>query len=64
MTEVRCGKCSKKLAEGNFQSLSIKCPRCGTLNFLSATGAKSERHGTPSRSHHASDQRKPATGQY
>lgn len=34
MQEFRCAKCNKKLAEyeGNVK-LSIKCPRCGTLNL-------------------------------
>ncbi|MDO5623778.1 MAG: Com family DNA-binding transcriptional regulator [Pseudomonadota bacterium] len=34
--DVRCGHCSKKLAVGQFLSLQIKCPRCGTLNHLRA----------------------------
>jgi phage FluMu protein Com len=33
MIDVRCGKCRKKLAEGVFTELSIKCPRCLTLNL-------------------------------
>ncbi|HGL5374053.1 TPA: Com family DNA-binding transcriptional regulator [Citrobacter farmeri] len=58
MKEIRCGHCRRKLAEGAFFCLSIKCPRCGTLNYLSAESIKSEpeRHGTPianNRSHYA-----------
>ncbi|MCK9345395.1 MAG: Com family DNA-binding transcriptional regulator [Candidatus Pacebacteria bacterium] len=34
--EIRCGKCGKKLAEGEFICLSIKCPRCGVINQLKA----------------------------
>lgn len=34
--EVRCIKCNRKLAEGEFINLSIKCSRCGTLNNLRA----------------------------
>ncbi|WP_318773081.1 MULTISPECIES: Com family DNA-binding transcriptional regulator [Delftia] len=36
MQEVRCASCNRKLAMGVFQQLSIKCPRCGTLNSLRA----------------------------
>ncbi|WP_318652150.1 Com family DNA-binding transcriptional regulator [Delftia sp. DLF01] len=34
MQEVRCASCNRKLAMGIFLQLSIKCPRCGTLNSL------------------------------
>jgi phage FluMu protein Com len=37
MQVVRCGQCSKKLAEAVYTFLSIKCPRCRTLNHLKAT---------------------------
>ncbi|MFE1574421.1 Com family DNA-binding transcriptional regulator [Comamonas odontotermitis] len=37
MTEIRCGKCSRKLGEGTYVVLAIKCPRCGTLNHLRAS---------------------------
>ncbi|MGV3581925.1 MAG: Com family DNA-binding transcriptional regulator [Methylophilus sp.] len=30
--DLRCIKCSKKLAEGVAVKLSIKCPRCGVIN--------------------------------
>jgi len=59
LTEIRCGHCRKKLAEGEFIRLAIKCPRCGTLNDLSAKGVipctTHERHGAPvytNRKHH------------
>ncbi|WP_082366630.1 Com family DNA-binding transcriptional regulator [Paenacidovorax caeni] len=40
MEEIRCGACGRKLGEGIFARLAIKCPRCGTLNqFQSATSA-------------------------
>ncbi|WP_299533463.1 Com family DNA-binding transcriptional regulator [uncultured Herbaspirillum sp.] len=45
MEEIRCGKCNKKLADGLYIRLNIKCPRCGTLNHLSAKSAATERHG-------------------
>ncbi|PRC90972.1 Com family DNA-binding transcriptional regulator [Solimicrobium silvestre] len=37
MLDIRCGSCSRKLGEGEYITLSIKCPRCGTLNHLRAT---------------------------
>lgn len=55
MREIRCEACSRKLAEGEFIRLAIKCPRCKTLNHLNAESAMSaksvrtqpERHGAP-----------------
>lgn len=34
MQDIRCGKCHKKLGEGQYLHLKIKCPRCGTLNNM------------------------------
>ncbi|MDO8180143.1 MAG: Com family DNA-binding transcriptional regulator [Undibacterium sp.] len=45
MIEIRCGNCHKKLGEGEYQRLNIKCPRCNTLNQLSAVSAHPERPG-------------------
>ncbi|WP_413460235.1 Com family DNA-binding transcriptional regulator [Herbaspirillum huttiense] len=45
MEEIRCEQCNKKLAEALYVRLIIKCPRCRTLNQLSAKGAAAERHG-------------------
>ncbi|WP_099737245.1 Com family DNA-binding transcriptional regulator [Comamonas sp. 26] len=42
MDEIRCGSCRKKLGEGVFQRLNIKCPRCGAFNQLSAQSATPE----------------------
>ncbi|WP_331428941.1 Com family DNA-binding transcriptional regulator [Delftia sp. ZNC0008] len=42
MEEIRCGSCRRKLAEGEYTRLSIKCPRCGAFNQLSASSAPSE----------------------
>lgn len=42
MKEVRCGKCHKKLAEGDYRTLAIKCPRCGTLNHWSDQSAQTQ----------------------
>lgn len=44
MDEIRCGACGKKLGNGIYQSLAIKCPRCKTLNFLRAESPKPEHH--------------------
>ncbi|MBI3714214.1 MAG: Com family DNA-binding transcriptional regulator [Burkholderiales bacterium] len=43
MQEIRCGNCRKKLAEGIFTRLNMKCPRCRVMNQLSAESAPSER---------------------
>ncbi|WP_082824104.1 Com family DNA-binding transcriptional regulator [Crenobacter luteus] len=32
--DIRCGHCRRKLAEGRFIELTIKCPRCGQMNHL------------------------------
>ncbi len=32
MKEIRCAHCGKKLAEGRYLELSIKCPRCRHFN--------------------------------
>lgn len=59
MNEIRCGSCRRKLGEGEYTVLSIKCPRCGAINQLSAPSAPSERHrasnpeGTLSGKHHS-----------
>lgn len=45
MEIVRCGKCGRKLAEADYVSLSIKCPRCGTLNLMRAERPQPERLG-------------------
>nr|WP_314710664.1 Com family DNA-binding transcriptional regulator [uncultured Comamonas sp.] len=43
MEEIRCGSCNRKLAEGEYTRLAIKCPRCGALNQLSAPSAYSKK---------------------
>uniref|UniRef100_UPI00345C381D Com family DNA-binding transcriptional regulator n=1 Tax=uncultured Bilophila sp. TaxID=529385 RepID=UPI00345C381D len=40
--EIRCGHCNKMLAKGTALDLSIKCPRCGTINTMRATRPGSE----------------------
>ncbi len=42
--DIRCGQCQKKLAVGRYIEMEIKCPRCGTINYLRATSLKPERH--------------------
>lgn len=40
MKFITCQNCGKKLLKiGAFDSLSIKCPRCKTLNHLSVMNA-------------------------
>ncbi len=41
---IRCGNCNRKLAEGDYLRLTIKCPRCGALNALRAQSPTPERH--------------------
>lgn len=36
---IRCGGCQRKLGEGRYSRLEIKCPRCGTHNVLRASAA-------------------------
>lgn len=42
MKEIRCGVCGKKLGNGNFMALEIKCPRCSTINHLRAESTEPE----------------------
>ncbi|MES2401886.1 MAG: Com family DNA-binding transcriptional regulator [Pseudomonadota bacterium] len=36
---IRCGSCQRKLGEGCYTRLEIKCPRCKALNVLRASAA-------------------------
>ncbi|MPT03590.1 MAG: Com family DNA-binding transcriptional regulator [Delftia sp.] len=47
MQEIRCGSCRRKLGEGVFSRLAIKCPRCGAFNQLSASSATPELQSGP-----------------
>lgn len=48
MKFIQCQNCDRKLLKiGKFDELSIKCPRCKTINHLSVTNAKPEVHETP-----------------
>ncbi|WP_263147926.1 Com family DNA-binding transcriptional regulator [Pseudomonas sp. RIT-PI-AD] len=43
-TDIRCGGCSRLLARAEgFTLLQIKCPRCRTLNQLTAMSCIPER---------------------
>ncbi|MBX9268736.1 Com family DNA-binding transcriptional regulator [Chromobacterium violaceum] len=44
-TDIRCGQCGRKLASGRYIELTIKCPRCRTLNHLKAESLSPERPG-------------------
>jgi len=48
MQPIRCGQCKRKLGEGEYLRLAIKCPRCGTMNHLRVENPEPERHGAPS----------------
>ncbi|HCR11895.1 MAG TPA: Com family DNA-binding transcriptional regulator [Solidesulfovibrio sp.] len=48
MREIRCGSCNRLLAKGEAVELSIKCPRCGTMNLLRAASPGKEPHEAPS----------------
>ena len=37
--EIRCGQCGRLLAKGEALRLAIKCPRCGTINQITKSGA-------------------------
>ncbi|WP_321161130.1 Com family DNA-binding transcriptional regulator [Herbaspirillum lusitanum] len=43
MQEIRCGGCNKLLGKGEYKVISIKCPRCKTLNELRAMSPIPER---------------------
>ena len=57
METVRCGQCNKKLAEAEYFRLSIKCPRCGTLNQVKAASHTPERRGASTKEdvHHGDE---------
>ena len=35
--EIRCGTCRRKLGQGHYVHLTIKCPSCRAVNTLRAT---------------------------
>ncbi|PUA16824.1 Com family DNA-binding transcriptional regulator [Glaciimonas sp. PCH181] len=63
MLDIRCGNCSRKLGEGEYITLTIKCPRCGTLNHLRATRpAPACRRASDSGVHHGCKSDHPVAG--
>lgn len=47
--EIRCGECNKLLGKGIALDLSIKCPRCGTINHVRAQSPNKENRRIPHR---------------
>ena len=47
MESIRCGTCNRLLARGRVVVLEIKCPRCGTINYLRAQSPTPERQERP-----------------
>ncbi|MBZ9574428.1 Com family DNA-binding transcriptional regulator [Modicisalibacter sp. MOD 31.J] len=44
LKEIRCGGCNRMLARASqFDTLEIKCPRCGRLNTQRATSSMPNR---------------------
>lgn len=35
-SDIRCGVCRRKLGEGHYVHLAIKCPRCRAINHFAA----------------------------
>lgn len=56
LTDIRCGQCGRKLAAGRYIEISIKCPRCGTLNHLRATEPLTSAARLPVESQHGTQQ--------
>ncbi len=44
MNEIRCGGCNRKLGEGHYIVLNIKCGRCKTMNYLRVESPESAHH--------------------
>lgn len=51
MTEIRCASCNRKLADADYQRLSIKRPRCGCLNSFTE-GQRAPSPERPERQNH------------
>lgn len=45
--DIRCGKCNRKLGEGQYIRLAIKCPRGGVLNHYRASTPIQRAHERP-----------------
>ena len=59
MQDIRCGQCFRKLGAGQYLRLSIKCPRCGTMNILRAERPTPESHRASYRGDPTHDERSP-----
>lgn len=59
--DIRCGQCNKKLGEGVYVVLSIKCPRCKAINNIRAESPQPERLAPPIL---GGDERPGKTGQH
>lgn len=56
MLDIRCTTCCRKLAEAQgFTLLSIKCPRCGLINTLSAQSSPTSERRRASLSENGND---------
>ncbi|HQR98313.1 MULTISPECIES: Com family DNA-binding transcriptional regulator [unclassified Polaromonas] len=53
---IRCGHCHRKLGEGTFSRLEIKCPRCKGHNSLRASAADHSSPSTTPARHRASSE--------
>lgn len=68
MEVIRCGGCRRKLGEGIYLALSIKCPRCGDINQLRAASPTPARPGASidgthhDDAHHSLDRRQAPPG--
>lgn len=56
--EIRCGRCNRMLARGVALDLSIKCPRCGTINHVRDSISSSEPHEGQTGACHAHSEEK------
>ncbi|WP_416234632.1 Com family DNA-binding transcriptional regulator [Methylophaga sp. OBS4] len=63
MKEIRCGACGRKLGEGIFIELQIKCARCKTMNYLRVKHPEPEHHECQQKENTRGDipNRKPVT---
>ncbi|UCU94032.1 Com family DNA-binding transcriptional regulator [Hydrogenophaga taeniospiralis] len=59
MNEIRCGSCRRKLGEGTYTVLTIKCPRCGGMNHLRAESPQPACHRAPDQQHNDGTQTDP-----
>lgn len=51
--DIRCGQCGRKMAEGTYIVLSIKCPCCRAINHYRASTRTP--HASERPTHHQED---------